>query len=282
MDARLDSVGPGFFSTVGIPILNGRDVLPADATGVPQCWLNQTMTRHFFGDESPVGRRMTMRYSFGSYDCEIRGIVADVRTRTLSAPMERRFYLPFFGSVRSMSSAVFALRTSDDPAALAGAVRAALREANPALEPPIFRTIPELIDRRLVQRRMTARLSSVFGVMSLLLASVGLYGVLAYAVTRRTTEIGVRMALGAPRSRILGLVVKDAMVMTIAGAAIGVGGAIAATRLMGAMLFNLSPRDPVTIVTALAALISVAALAAAVPAWRASQTDPLRALRDST
>jgi ABC-type antimicrobial peptide transport system permease subunit len=174
--------------------------------------------------------------------------------------------MPFFGGVRPPSAGTFALRTTGDPTAVVPGVRRVLRETAPTLEPPEFRTIAELIERRLVQRRMTARLSTVFAVMSLLLAAVGLYGVLAYGVTQRTAEIGVRMALGAPRRRILGLVLKDAMAPTVAGAIVGTGGAAAGTRLMETMLFGLSPRDPATIAVALGVLLAVAALAAVVPA----------------
>jgi predicted permease len=280
MAARFDRLGPGFFGTLGIPIRAGRDVAPEDARAIPPCWLNETMARHFFAAQSPIGRRMTLHYSSGDADCEIAGVVADVRTHTLSAPMERRFYMPYFGGHRSLASGVFTVRTSGDPMAVAPEVRRILGESAPTLEPPEFHTIDNLIARRLVQKRMTARLSTVFGVLSLLLASVGLYGVLAYAVTRRTTEIGVRMALGAPRGRILGNVLKEALIVTVAGAIIGAGGALAATRLMGTMLFGLSPRDPATLAIALAALFSVAMLAAVGPAWRASRTDPLRALRE--
>jgi predicted permease len=281
MAARFDRLGPGFFRTLGIPIRAGRDIAPEDATAIPPCWLNETMTRHFFGDQSPIGRRMTLHYSSGDADCDIAGIVADVRTHTLSAPMERRFYMPYFGGHRSMASGVFTLRTSGDPLAVASDVRRILRESAPSLEPPDFHTVGDLIARRLVQKRMTARLSTVFGALSLLLASVGLYGVLAYAVTRRTTEIGVRMALGAPRARILGNVLKEALIVTVAGAIAGVGGALLTARLMGTMLFGLSPRDPATLAVALGALFSVALFAAVVPAWRASRTDPLRALRET-
>ena len=139
--------------------------------------------------------------------------------------------------------------------------------------------MPELIGEGLVRDRLTAQLSMLFSALALVLASIGLYGVLSYNVGRRVSEIGVRLALGARRSGIVGLVVREALMVTVTGLAVGLAAAIAATRLIETMLFGLTPRDPLTFIGAAAVLLVVAALAAAAPAWRASRTDPLTALR---
>jgi predicted permease len=277
--ARFDRVGPGYFSTLGIPVLMGRDVAQQDSTGARSCWLGQTMTRHFFGKDNPIGRRMVIHYSFGDGECEIRGVVADARTNSVRDQLKPRFYMPFFGDVTKPTAAVFELRVAGAPNAVAPDVRRILTATSAAFQAPRFRTVLEMVDLGLARERMTARLSSLFGVLALLLAAIGLYGVLSYSVTLRVNEIGVRMALGAGRGNILGLVLTEAALIAGLGATVGIAGAIGAARLIGAMLFGLSARDPLTLSGSLAVLLVVAALAAAIPAWRASRTDPIQALR---
>jgi predicted permease len=279
MSARFDLVGPGYFSAVGIPVLAGRDVLPQDSTGVRPCWLSQTMTQRFFQKDSPIGRRMVIHYSFGDAECEISGIVADARHGALRGVLTPRFYMPFFGAVTKPTSAVFHLRVAGDPNSVAPDVRRVLREANAGFPAPRFRTVSSLIDLSLLRDRLTARLSSLFGVLALLLAAIGLYGVLSYSVSRRVSEIGVRMALGAGRGRILGLVLGEALVIAASGTAVGLAGALGATRLIATLLFGLNARDPFTLSVSAAVLLVVAVVSAAVPAWRASRTNPILALR---
>jgi predicted permease len=279
MSARFDLVGPAYFSTIGIPILAGPDVEPRDSTGVRPCWLNQTMARHFFQKDSPIGRRMVIHYSFGDGECEIRGVVADARANSLRAELKPRFYQPFFGDITKPTSAVIELRVAGEPAAVSGDVRRVIHDVNEALPSPRFHTVPELIDLGLVQDRLTARLSSLFGALALLLAAIGLYGVLSYSVTRRVGEIGVRMALGAERVNILTLVLGEALLITGIGAVVGLVGALGATRLVSTMLFGLSARDPLALSGGLALLLVTAVLAATMPAWRASRIDPIQALR---
>ena len=278
MNARFDLVGPRYFSMLGIPIRVGPDVEPQDA-GARVCWLNETMARYFFKDASPIGRHMIVHYSFGDAEYEIRGVVADFRSRSLRSDMARRFYLPYFGSVTKATQAVYQVRTAGDAASVLPAIRSLVREADARLDPPVFHTVRELIDRGLVRDRLTASLSSLFGALALALASLGLYGVLSYGVSRRVGEIGVRMAFGAERASILALVLREAIALTLAGAIVGIVGALAATRLLGALLYGLTARDPTTIAAATLVLLVVAILAAVVPAWRAARTDPLVALR---
>ena len=279
MATLLDLVGPRYFSTIGIPILLGRDVTAADSAGLPGCWVNQSAARYFFGDDSPIGRRVVTHFSFGDAEFEIRGVVADARANSVRDDIPGRFYLPYFGSVITPASAVFAVRTDGDAAAIGPEVRRVLRETDTRLSVSSFWTVPELLGDGLARDRLTAQLSSLFSTMALTMAAIGLYGVLSYSVGRRVGEIGVRLALGARPGRIVGLIVREALTVTLIGAAVGLAAAFAAARLLETMLFSLSPRDPVTFAGAAAVLLVVAAAAAAVPAARAAHTDPLRALR---
>jgi predicted permease len=277
--ARFDLVGPDYFQTVGIPILLGRDVVAEDATGLQPAWLNQSMARYFFKDASPVGHHMVVHYSFGNAEYDIKGVVANVHDHALRGEVPNRFYLPYFNNVDTTRAAIFQVRYAGEAAAVTGGLRAILRGADPALGPPIFRTVSSLIDLQLLRDRLTAELSTLFGAFALLLASLGLYGVLSYHVSRRLGEIGVRMALGAGRRSILALVLREALVVTLAGSLVGVAVALATTHFLSTLLFGLTGRDPATIALAVVTLVAVATVAAMLPAWRASRTDPIVVLR---
>jgi predicted permease len=279
MGVRFDLVGPRYFSTTGIPVLAGRDVEERDSNGLAPVWLNQTMARYYFGDENPIGRHMVVHYSFGDADYDIQGIVADAKSNSIRSAPGRRCYLPFFGAFGKASDAIFEVRYTSDASAITSEIRRLMHEADGSLDAPVFRTVHELIDRRLTGDKMTAKLSSFFGSIALVLACIGLYGVLSYNVTQRTGEIGVRMALGAQRGNVLGLILREALIVTLLGATVGLAAALAATRVMASMLYGVTPRDPATMVVAASVLLGVAALAAAIPAWRASRTDPITALR---
>ncbi|HUK31619.1 MAG TPA: ABC transporter permease [Candidatus Acidoferrum sp.] len=279
MGVRFDLVAPSFFSTVGIPMLAGRDVEERDSSGVQGVWMNQTMAQYYFGEESPIGRHMVVHYSFGDSEYEVRGVVADTKNNALRAAPGRRCYLPFFAAFSKPSDAVFEVRYAGEASPIMSEIRRQMHETDATLDPPVFRTIHELIDQRLTGDKMTAKLSSFFGSIALVLACIGLYGVLTYNVTQRTGEIGVRMALGAQRGNVLGLILREALIVTLIGAAVGLVAALAATRVMASMLYGVTPRDPATMAVAAGVLLAVAALAAAIPAWRASRTDPITALR---
>jgi len=277
MGVRLDFIGPRYFETIGVPVRVGHDVQPQDGPHV--AWMNESMSRYFFKGESPIGRKVIVHYSFGDDTYEIAGVVADARPNSLRGEIYRRLYVPYFGAATKPTEAVFEVRTAGEAAAVVPALRRLVQTTDSTLDPPVFRSVGELLDQRLVRDRLTARLSTLFGAMALLLASIGLYGVLSYSVARRVSEIGVRMAFGAGRGTILGLVLREAMAMTIAGAVIGVAGALASARLLGSLLYGLTARDPITLAVATVVLFAVATLAAVAPAWRASRMDPLIALR---
>jgi predicted permease len=278
-DVHLDLVGPHYFATIGIPVIAGHDVEAQDSTGLQGTWLNQTMARYYFGEENPIGRHMVVHYSFGDAEYEIRGVVADSRNNRLRGAQERRCFLPFYGAFSKPTWGVFEVRYTGNSPEITATVRRIVRETDGSLDPLVFHTVHEFIEQRLTGDKTTARLSSFFGSIALVLACIGLYGVLSYNVTRRTGEIGVRMALGAQRGNILGLILREALIVTLLGAVLGIGAALAATRVMASLLYGVTPRDPITMVVAAGVLLAVASLAAAIPAWRASRTDPITALR---
>jgi predicted permease len=279
MNGRFDNVGPGYFSAIGIPIVAGRDVEPQDANGPRSCWLGETMRSHLFQKRDPIGHRMVVHYSFGDADCVIRGVVGDARTNRLRGVLPLRFYQAYFSAFTKPTSAVFELRVAGSPLSVSTDVRQVLHRTNALFPAPTFHTVSDLVDERLTSDRLTARLSTFFGALALVMAAIGLYGVLSYSVTRRVSEIGVRMALGAGRSRILRLIVGEALIIATVGGAAGLAGSLAATRLLQALLFNLSPRDPLTLAGGVTVLFAVVVVSAAAPAWRASRTDPIMALR---
>ncbi len=279
MDATWDQVGPNYFATIGIPVLMGRDVQPQDSTGSKVCWLNQTMAKYYFGTESPIGRHIRDEYPEDRQDLEIVGVVADAKYNSLRGQTERRFYAPFFNPVELSTQAAFFVRYTGESASVVASLRELERQTDSTLDPLAIHTIPEQIDARLVRDRLTARLSTFFGLLALLLACIGLYGVLSYTVSQRTSELGIRMALGAQRGNVLWLILREALTVTIIGAAVGLATALAATKVLAGMLFGLTARDPITLIGAAIILLAVATLAATLPAWRASRTDPMTALR---
>jgi predicted permease len=279
MNISLDEAGPGYFQTIGIPVLAGRDVESRDTAGTRHMWLNQSMSKYFFGAASPLGQHIAVHYSFGDIEYDVVGVVGDAKYNDLRGETDRRGYFSYFDPPIALTDATIEVRTAGDDAAVISAVRQVIHETNAGLATLQFQTIPALIDSYLVRDKLIARLSTFFGIVAMVLACIGLYGVLSYNVSRRIGEMGVRMALGAQRFGILQLVIRDALLVTVIGVAVGLGAALAATRVLGSMLFGLSPRDPVTMIVAAVVLIAVATLAAFVPAWRASRVDPMTALR---
>ncbi len=283
-------VGPGFFDTMQIPLLAGRGFVSSDfaiaasneypaSSGVPTPTIvNQAFVSKFVGRENPIGKRFGD--SPGTDDdpkssgYEIVGIVRDAKYSSLRADINPTMYAP-----QSGSGASFELRTATDPQTLIPAIRRTVADVNANL--PLFdvSTQSQQIDRLLFQERLVARLATFFGLLALLLACIGLYGLLSYEVARRTREIGIRMALGAQMNDVLRLVVKQGLAMAILGAVVGTAAALGVTRYLQSMLFHVSANDPFTIL-AVAALLALVALAACyIPARRATRVDPIVALR---
>jgi predicted permease len=295
-------VYPNSFATLGIPLVAGRDfgpqdsrqwrpanVCPPSARAQQVGIINETMARRFFGNESPIGRRFDFANSVGmcrgssesapAYQIEIIGVVKDVKYASLRHDTRAMFYLPYHQAATGRGQMTLVVRTVGDLNTAAAAVRREARAIDPAM--PMFEveTLATQVAASLQQERLLAALSSGFGLLALLLSCLGLYGILSYAVERRTSEIGIRMALGADRRDVLWLVLRDALRLVLIGAALGITAALAAARLVSSQLFGISAADPVAIGLAALVLVAVAALAGYLPARRATRVDPLVALR---
>jgi predicted permease len=280
LHSRMDHAGPNYFSTVGIPVLMGRDIGPQDSAGVRVGVINQAFAQHFFPHDNPLGKHVSDIYDPSEpKDMTIVGVVADARNNTLREQIAPRLYAPFFQPLWQNDAAHYEVRTFADPATVSSALRRVVQEAAPALPPLEVQSVAELVDDSLSKDRLVARLSAAFGLLAMLLASIGLYGVMTWTMARRTREIGVRMALGARPNRILRLVLRDTLLMVASGIAIGIPLALAGARLLQGMLFGVSGADPVVIALASILLIAVAALSGYLPARRAARVDPMIALR---
>lgn len=277
-DAKVNTVGASFFETMEIPILLGRGLSTRDEETAPKvAVINQLMAHKYFGDENPLGRRFGFGGPETSGQIEIVGVTRDAKYTDMRSETESTIYLPYLQNVPR--HATFIVRTSGNASAAAASVREAVREVDSNL--PLFgvTTQSEQADESLTQERLFATLSSFFGVLALLLACIGLYGVMSYGVARRTNEIGIRMALGASAPRVTLMVMRETMLVVVTGVVIGLAAAVATTRLIAAMLFGLAPTDPLTISFAVLVMICVAALAGYLPARRAAKVDPMVALR---
>ncbi|HMD96011.1 MAG TPA: ABC transporter permease [Terriglobia bacterium] len=280
MNARWDEVGPNYATTVGIPVLLGRDMGPQDSGNAPRvCLINQTMARYYFGDESPIGRIVTDEYPDSRVSFQVVGVVGDAKYNNLREKTPRRFYSPFFHPIEPVGQANFMVRTFADPSAVAGSIRREIQSVDRAIAINGIHTMGELVDDSVVRDRLIATLSAFLGTLALLLASIGLYGVMSYAVARRTSEIGIRMALGARRLDVVGMVLRETMLMVAVGVAVGLPVALAVSRFVSSRLYGLSSNDPLSIVAATLILLAVAVLAGTLPAHRASRVDPTTALR---
>jgi len=238
--------------------------------------VNQAMARHFFGNENPIGKRFT--WDDGKRTIEIIGVVRDAKYTNLREQPPRTFYLYYFQAPIPFNLTI-QLRTVGDPAPYATTIQRLVREIDPQLQVVGLQTMSEAVNETLVQERFIAQVAGAFSLFALLLACVGLYGVMSYAVTRRTNEIGVRMALGAQRREVVWLVMREVSLLVAVGACIGLAAAMASTRLVSTLLFGLTPNDPSTIALATLLMIGVAALAGFLPARRAARVDPMIALR---
>ena len=277
----LNQVTAGYFETMGIPVLLGRGFSDRDAQGAPRvALLNETAARFYFGSRNPVGT--VIRFPFRpktSPSYEIVGVVKDSRHSNLRDAVPRLIYLPVFQAIDDLANVTLAIRAAGDPTSLSSAVSAQVRAAGPDILITDVITMTRQVDQTLLEERLVSTLAGFFGLLALLLASIGLYGTMSYSVARRTNEIGVRMALGASRGGVVWLVLRDTLAMIAAGMAIGIPTAIAGGRYIQSQLFGLKPADAVTLVLASFLLSGVAVLAGYLPARRAARVDPMTALR---
>jgi len=279
-DAQNRQVTPGWFAAMGIPLVQGRLIEPTDDGKAPRVVVvNETFVKRFFPNGDAIGRRIRLGKLTAEFPwATIVGTVGDVRNFTLDAPPEPAMYWPV-AQIRGTPALAIVVRTKNDPATLTGAVRQAIAEIDPAQPIYDMQSLDQLVAKSLDQRRFTLTLMLLFGVIALVLSAIGIYGVMAFAVTQRTQEIGIRMALGASALDVLKMVVGSGMFLAAIGVAVGLVGAFAVTRLMASLLFGVSPTDLVTFVLVTAGLLLVALLACYIPARRATKVDPLIALR---
>jgi predicted permease len=278
--AGLNLVGPEYFETLETPILRGRDFALSDqALALKVAIINETAARDYFGDTNPLGRHISMPEWIGDPSWfEIVGVVKDAKQRDLRQQQTPMAYVPVFQS-GVPSGVTFEIRTASNPATTTAAVLHAIARTDSRL--PVFnvRTLNEQIDESLLEERLVASLSSLFGALAVLLACVGLYGLMMYAVNRRANEIGIRIALGAERRQIVRMILRETVLMVAAGLAIGIPTSFGLSKLIQSELYGLQPHDPITIAAASLLMGAIAALAAYLPARRASRVDPMVALR---
>jgi predicted permease len=235
--------------------------------------VNEAFARYYFGEADPIGQRFG--YNAAGDESEVVGVVKDTKHSSLREQVQPAFYGPGFGQ----RDTTFQLRTAADSARIIAAVRQAAHDIDANLPLYNIKTLATQVDESLVQERLISALSSFFGLLSLLLAGIGLYGILAYAVSQRTREIGIRIALGARPGAVLRMVLRQGLILTLLGVGIGLAASLCATRLLASQLYDTTPTDPVTFVAVPIMLMTVALLACLVPARRATNVDPLTAIR---
>src|ERR1035437_4658738 len=278
MSPCFDTVSPGYFQTLGIPTLAGREFTARDRMGAPRvAVVNDVFANSYFHNDNPIGRRFGLgRGSKG--EIEIVGVVRGAKYSQVDEKTPPEVYLALAQDENPSSLVVYA-RTAGDPRAVFAALRREVNGLDPALPITSLRTMEDRIDESLSAQRAMASLSAFFGILATLLAAIGLYGVMAYTVTRRTREIGIRLALGAGRASLLKLVLREVAILTVAGVVIAIPVALAVTRLVRSELYGIVPNDPFSIAAAALVLASVALLAGYIPAERATRVDPITALR---
>ena len=273
-------VAPNFFDTLGIRVLAGRALTDRDTQTSPKVTvINEAAARKYFSGENPIGRRFGQSFETTG-DFEIVGVVRDVKYNSVRDDAPPTMYRPYLqwaqGRVGAMT---FELRTAADPATIVTSVREAMRRIDPNL--PILKvsTQAEQIEQRFAQERVFAQAYVLFGGLAVMIASVGLFGLMSYSVARRTNEIGIRMALGAKREDVVAMVLRESMTVVAAGLVVGTITTLGVGRFVKSLLFNLAPTDPVTITAAAAVMVAVAGIAGYLPARRAAGVDPMTALR---
>jgi len=274
--AFVNWIAPRYFETYGTPLVAGRDFTFQDQSASHVAIVNQSMARHYFGDANPIGRLVTLEHDDRPF--EIVGVVGDAKYLDLHVPAPRTVYLSAF-SETGVNSNSFAIRAAGDPAALSGDMRRTVGAVLKDVPVESMRTLAAQMDASIVPERLTATLSTLFAILGSLLVAIGIYGLLAYTVARRTNEIGIRIALGATRGNVTRMVLVDALWMAGAGLAAGVPLAIWSRTLAASLIAGLPATNTVAIVAGAAALTAVALAAAYLPARRAARVDPLTALR---
>ncbi len=279
-DPHMQYASPDFFKTLKIPVLLGRDFTDRDTSGAPKVAIvNQKFVKRYFGDANPIGRHFGMGIDPGTkLDIQIVGVAADTKYESMRDEIPEEMYIPYDQKGFANGCTVY-LRTRGDPDRLFNTLRAAVRDVDANVPMYDIRTLENQVEISLLTERLLATLSSVFGCLATLLAALGLYGVMAFMVARRTREIGIRMALGAGQGTVVWMVLSETLSLAGIGVALGLIGAYGLTRLIQAQLFGVSPADLLTMAAASLGIAAVTTLAGYLPARRATRIDPVSALR---
>jgi putative ABC transport system permease protein len=272
--ADYNEVSPGYFATLGIPLISGREFSRADHENAPRVAIvNQTMVARYWRGQNPIGQRLQAKGNW----VRVVGVVKDSKYYTMGETARPFFYVPlrqYFAIEPDIH-----IRTTQPLQTIQAALLREVRALDPNL--PLFEmiTLQEQVDRSTSQQLVAVALVALFGGLALLLASIGLYGVMSYTVSQSTRELGLRMALGAGTSNVLRLVLSRGLLLTTTGILIGIALALLLARLLGNLLYQVSPRDPLAFAAAFAVMTLASLAACFLPAWRATRTDPMRALR---
>jgi predicted permease len=279
-NSHVNYVSPGFFHTLQIPMDGGRDFTDKDREGAPLVAIvNRKFARYYFGDRDPVGRRIGLGGDPNTKtNVEIVGVVGDTKYETMRDEIPRQVFTPYLQNDSAFMMTGY-VRTAAGPSEMFPMIRTAIQKLDPNL--PIFtmKTEEQARDDSVAVDHMAASLSTAFGVLATLLAAIGLYGVMAFLVTRRTREIGVRMALGATTQNVVWLVVREVLMLAGFGVLIGLPVAIGATRLLASLLYGVGPNDPLAVILAILGIAAIAAVSGYLPARRATRVNPVTALR---
>lgn len=265
---------PGFIEALGLPLVRGRTFLDqVDASGPPVAIINRALSERYFKDRDPIGRRV----NFAGAARTIVGVVGDTRYDGLAMPVGFQIYIPY--AQQPFPGMYIVARSNGDARGLIGPVRQAVISVDPREEGSRFRTMTEILGNSINEPRFYTLLLGIFGLVALALAAIGTFGVISYSVAQRTREIGVRVALGASRGNVVGMVLRESLRLIGGGVALGVAAALGVTRLLESLLFEVQPTDPFTFVCVITLLIAVGLAAAFFPARRAAKIDPMAALR---
>jgi predicted permease len=291
-DPYCNAVSPGYFATMGIPLILGRDFDSRDERYDPPrdealhatppyrvAIVNETWVKHYVGNRDPIGRHFGFGIDPGTTTpIEVIGVVKDAKYTGVRDDIPEQVFVPFLEDDFAGGSVMY-VRTTAEPSAAYGVIRQVVRDVDGKVPVYNLRTLEHQIDQSLLNDRLIATLSTAFGVLATLLAVIGLYGVMAYSVARRTREIGVRMALGAVPGNVIWLVMREVLLLVGGGVVLGLIGAFGVSRLVTSQLYGITPNDPVTIAAAAGILAVVALLAGYIPARRATRVNPTMALR---
>jgi len=280
MDSRYNEIGTGYFRALGIPLLAGREFTDADVTGAPKVAIvNEAFTRKFTLGRDAVGRHIGDEGGSGPLSMTIVGLVQDAKYSDVKQEVPPLFFRPYRQDLPRAGSLTFYVRTAASPEPLLGSIARAVSTLDANLPVQDLRTMPQQIIQNVFLDRFISVLSTAFAALATLLAAIGLYGVLAYTVSQRTREIGLRMALGAAPGRVRGMVLRQVGQMTIVGGTLGLIAAVWMGSAAKSLLFRMEGYDPTVLAAAAVALTLVSMGAGLIPAYRASQVDPMTALR---